>query len=203
MRPIENLAVLQCGAVRGLIKRWLGQNSKLAHARNLNNKDMCEKYVCVLCRRSHGWTYSAQIWHGGPHIPRGGRSGTQTPRVGGRPKSGSGGPCSLFKKWLDKISCRNSVSLLFTDTLSNPFYIRRSRQVGFSQVWLNEKNWNRNDKQKELVKNFPQKKNKSLSPRWCRRWCSASLRKKLGDQIALKPQTWQNRPVSFCCSWNR
>ena len=25
--------------------------------------------VCVLYRRPHHWTYSAQIWHGRPHLP--------------------------------------------------------------------------------------------------------------------------------------
>ena len=28
--------------------------------------------VCVLYRRPHRWTYRAQIWHGGPHLPQGG-----------------------------------------------------------------------------------------------------------------------------------
>ena len=28
--------------------------------------------VSVLYRRPHRWTYSAQIWHGGPHLPWGG-----------------------------------------------------------------------------------------------------------------------------------
>ena len=44
--------------------------------------------VCVLYRRPLQWTYSAQIWHGVPHIPRGGQRihfvrVPPTPRVGG------------------------------------------------------------------------------------------------------------------------
>ena len=56
--------------------------------------------VCVLYRRPHRWTYRAQIWHGGPHLPQGGYrihfvpEHLPPPPGGGRPKSGSGDPCS-------------------------------------------------------------------------------------------------------------
>ena len=50
----------------------------------LFNKGDCV-CVCVLYRWPHCWTYSAQIWHGGPHLPQEVifHSGIPTPWVGG------------------------------------------------------------------------------------------------------------------------
>ena len=40
---------------------------------HLYNKSGCV-CVCVLYRRPPCWTYRAEIWHGGPYLPRGGYS---------------------------------------------------------------------------------------------------------------------------------